>query len=113
MRRGVDLVSGGTDNHLMLADLRSLGITGKELEMRLDAVKITANRNTVPGDPEKPFVTSGLRIGTPAVTTRGCGEAEMDRIAECIWLAATDFENKKADILDTVRDITTQFPIYA
>ena len=113
MKRGVDLVSGGTDNHLMLADLRSLGITGKELETRLDEVQITANRNTVPGDPEKPFVTSGLRIGTPAVTTRGCGIPEMDRIAECIWLAATDFENRKADILATVKDITAHFPIYA
>ena len=113
LRRGVDLVSGGTDNHLMLLDLRNLHITGKDLEIRLESVNITTNRNTIPGDTEGPFVTSGLRIGTPAVTTRGCGKAEMDRIAECILLASKDFEGSRQYILDTIADITTRFPIYA
>ena len=88
---GVDLVSGGSDNHLLLLDLRSLHITGKELEHRLDEVYITANKNAIPNDPEKPFVTSGIRVGTPAVTTRGLDEADMEKIAEYIYLCATDF----------------------
>ena len=90
-KRGVDLVSGGTDNHLVLLDLRSLNITGKELEHRLDDVYITANKNSIPNDPEKPFVTSGLRLGTAAATSRGLDEEDMDKIAEFIYLAATDF----------------------
>lgn len=110
--RGINLVSGGTDNHLMLVDLRSVGITGKELEKRLDEVHITANKNAIPNDPEKPFVTSGVRLGTPAVTTRGMGVAEMDEIAECIYLCATDFENKKEEIAKHVADIVARFPLY-
>lgn len=110
--RGINLVSGGTDNHLMLVDLRSVGITGKELEKRLDEVHITANKNAIPNDPEKPFVTSGVRLGTPAVTTRGMGVAEMDEIAECIYLCATDFENKKEEIAAKVADIVARFPLY-
>ena len=109
---GVDLVSGGSDNHLLLLDLRSLHITGKELEHRLDEVYITANKNAIPNDPESPFVTSGMRIGTPAVTTRGFGAPEMLRIAEFIWQAATDFDNKANDIRRNVRDICVNFPIY-
>ncbi len=111
-KRGINLVSGGTDNHLMLVDLRSVGITGKELERRLDEVHITANKNAIPNDPEKPFVTSGVRLGTPAVTTRGMGIAEMDEIAECIYLCATDFENKKDEIANKVADIVARFPLY-
>lgn len=110
--RGINLVSGGTDNHLMLVDLRSVGITGKELERRLDEVHITANKNAIPNDPEKPFVTSGVRLGTPAVTTRGMGVAEMDEIAECIYLCATDFENKKDEIAAKVADMVARFPLY-
>lgn len=111
-KRGINLVSGGTDNHLMLVDLRSIGVTGKELERRLDEVHITANKNAIPNDPEKPFVTSGIRLGTPAVTTRGMGTAEMDEIAECIYLAATDFENKKEEITNRVASLVARFPLY-
>ena len=110
--QGFDLVSGGTDNHLMLIDLRKTGVTGKELQRRLDEVYITANKNAIPNDPESPFVTSGMRIGTPAVTTRGFGAPEMLRIAEFIWQAATDFDNKANDIRRNVRDICANFPIY-
>lgn len=110
--RGINLVSGGTDNHLMLCDLRSVGITGKELEHRLDEVHITANKNAVPNDPEKPFVTSGVRLGTPAVTTRGFTTEDMDKVAECIALAATDFENKKDYIAAEVAKLTAAHPIY-
>ncbi len=112
MKRGINLVSGGTDNHLMLVDLRSVGITGKELEHRLDDVYITANKNAIPNDPEKPFVTSGIRLGTAAVTTRGLGAAEMDKIAEFIYLAATDFENKKEEIRNGVNEICKAYPLY-
>lgn len=112
MKRGINLVSGGTDNHLMLVDLRSVGITGKELEHRLDDVYITANKNAIPNDPEKPFVTSGIRLGTAAVTTRGLGVAEMDKIAEFIYLAATDFENKKEEIRNGVNEICKAYPLY-
>ena len=111
-KQGFDLVSGGTDNHLMLIDLRKTGVTGKELQRRLDEVYITANKNAIPNDPESPFVTSGMRIGTPAVTTRGLGAPEMLRIAEFIWQAATDFDNKANDIRRNVRDICANFPIY-
>lgn len=111
-KQGFDLVSGGTDNHLMLIDLRKTGVTGKELQRRLDEVYITANKNAIPNDPESPFVTSGMRIGTPAVTTRGFSAPEMLRIAEFIWQAATDFDNKANDIRRNVRDICANFPIY-
>ena len=111
-KQGFDLVADGTDNHLMLIDLRKTGVTGKELQRRLDEVYITANKNAIPNDPESPFVTSGMRIGTPAVTTRGFGAPEMLRIAEFIWQAATDFDNKANDIRRNVRDICANFPIY-
>ena len=111
-KQGFDLVGGGTDNHLMLIDLRKTGVTGKELQRRLDEVYITANKNAIPNDPESPFVTSGMRIGTPAVTTRGFGAPEMLRIAEFIWQAATDFDNQANDIRRNVRDICANFPIY-
>ena len=109
---GVRLVSGGTDNHLMLIDLRGTGVTGKELQRRLDEVYITANKNAIPNDPESPFVTSGQRIGTPAVTTRGFGKPEMLHIAEFIWQAATDFDNKADEIRRNVFEICSRFPIY-
>ena len=109
---GVDLVSGGSDNHLLLLDLRSLHITGKELEHRLDEVYITANKNAIPNDPEKPFVTSGIRVGTPAVTTRGLDEADMEKIAEYIYLCATDFEGTADYIREGVNDICARYPLY-
>ncbi len=110
--RGINLVSGGTDNHLMLVDLRSTGITGKELERRLDEVYITANKNAIPNDPEKPFVTSGIRLGTAAVTSRGLNEEDMDKIAEFIFLCATDFENSAEKIKQGVNEICQRYPIY-
>lgn len=112
-KRGVNLVSGGTDNHLILCDLRSLGVTGKELEHRLDEVNITTNKNAIPNDPEKPFVTSGIRVGTAALTTRGLNEDDMDKIAELIYLAATDFEAKKDYIIACVAEICEKYPLYA
>lgn len=112
LSRGVNLVSGGTDNHLMLADLRSLNITGKELEKRLDSVYITANKNAIPNDPEKPFVTSGVRLGTAAVTTRGLKEADMDVIAECIHRTAVDFENQADAVRAMVTEICGKYPLY-
>lgn len=112
MNKGIDLVSGGTDNHLMLADLRKVGVTGKELQHRLDEVFITVNKNTIPNDPQSPFVTSGVRIGTPAVTSRGLKEAEMKDIAEFIYLAATDFDNKADYIRQGVEALTDRFPLY-
>lgn len=110
--QGLDLVSGGTDNHLMLLDLRRMGLTGKELERRLDEVNITANKNAVPNDPEKPFVTSGVRLGTPAVTSRGFKEEEMAVIARCIALAATDFDAQADAIRAMVADLTAKYPLY-
>lgn len=110
--RGVDMVSGGTDNHLILVDLRSLNITGKELEHRLDEVYITANKNAIPNDPQTPFVTSGIRLGTAAVTSRGLNEEDMDKIAEFIYLCATDFENSAEKIKAGVNDICRRYPIY-
>ncbi len=112
LKRGFNLVSGGTDNHLMLVDLRPFNITGKELEHRLDEVYITVNKNAIHNDPEKPFVTSGIRIGTPAVTTRGLGVEEMEKIAEYIYLAATDFENKADYIREGVTEICKKYPLY-
>lgn len=111
-KRGVKLVSGGTDNHLMLVDLRGTEITGKELQNRLDAVYITANKNTVPNEPLSPFVTSGVRLGTPAVTTRGFKEPEMDKIAGFIADAIFDFDNKADAIRAGVEEICKQFPLY-
>jgi glycine hydroxymethyltransferase len=112
LKRGFNLVSGGTDNHLMLVDLRPFSITGKELEHRLDEVYITVNKNAIHKDPEKKFVTSGIRIGTPAVTTRGLGVEEMDKIAEYIYLCCTDFENKADEIRAGVTEICKKFPLY-
>lgn len=110
--RGFNLVSNGSDNHLMLVDLQSFDITGKELEKRLDEVFITVNKNAVPNDPQSPFVTSGIRIGTPAVTTRGLVEEDMDKIAEFIYLAVTDFENKADEIRAGVTEICNKYPLY-
>ncbi len=113
VKRGMKLVSGGTDNHLSLIDLRDMGeLTGKELERRLDEVRITANKNKVPGDPRSPFQTSGLRVGSPAVTSRGFVEADMDQVAEYIALAATDFEAKAEYIRTGVEALTAKYPIY-
>ena len=105
-------VSGGTDNHLCLLDLRGTGVTGKELEARLDDVHITLNKNTVPNEPLSPFVTSGVRIGTPAATTRGLNTDDFDKIAEFIYLAVTDFENKKDYITKGVAEICAKYPLY-
>lgn len=110
--RGLNLVSGGTDNHLCLLDLRGTGVTGKELEARLDEVHITLNKNTVPNEPLSPFVTSGVRIGTPAATTRGLNTEDFDKIAEFIYLAVTDFENKKEYITNGVAEICAKYPLY-
>ena len=112
VREGLALVSGGTDNHLMTVDLRGTGVTGKELEARLDEVRITANKNTVPNDPASPFVTSGLRIGTPAVTTRGFGEAEMEAIARFIADTVFRFEETRQRTLQAVQAMTERFPLY-
>ncbi len=112
LREGFELVSGGTDNHLMLLKLVKDGITGKELEHRLDEVHITANKNTVPNDPQSPFVTSGLRIGTPAVTTRGFKEPEMEQIAKWIKETVVDFEASKDRISKEVQELCAKFPIY-
>ena len=110
--RGIKLVSGGTENHLMLLDLRDTGMTGRELEVNLDAVHITANKNAIPNDPQKPAYTSGLRVGTPAVTTRGFGLEEMDKIAGFIADTVYDFDNKKASIAEGVAELCAKFPIY-
>lgn len=110
--RGVKLVSGGTDNHLLLIDLTDENCTGKELEHNLDEVHITANKNTVPGEKRSPFVTSGVRVGTPAVTTRGMGPAEMKIIADCIADCIFDFEAKKDDIAARVAELSARFPLY-
>ena len=110
--RGVKLVSGGTDNHLLLIDLTDEDCTGKELEHNLDEVHITANKNTVPGEKRSPFVTSGVRIGTPAVTTRGMGPDEMKVIADCIADCVFDFANKKDEVARKVEELTKKFPLY-
>ena len=109
---GFRLVSGGTDNHLILIDLQNMNITGKELEKRLDEVYITANKNAIPNDPQSPFVTSGLRVGTPAVTTRGFKEEDMVKVAHFIKLAATDFENKADEIRAGVTELCSKYPSY-
>ena len=110
--RGVKLVSGGTDNHLLLIDLTDVDCTGKELEHNLDEVHITANKNTVPGEKRSPFVTSGVRVGTPAVTTRGMGPAEMKIIADCIADCIFDFEGKKDEVTARVAELVKKFPLY-
>ena len=112
MDKGLSIVSGGTDNHLMLLKLLDTGVTGKELEHRLDEVHITANKNTIPGDPQSPFVTSGVRLGTPAVTTRGFGEAEMALIAGWIHDTVYDFENSRERIAREVQELCAKYPIY-
>lgn len=110
--KGFRLVSGGTDNHLMLVDLTNLEVSGKELQNRCDEVNITLNRNAIPNDPRSPFVTSGVRIGTAAVTTRGFREEDMEPIADCIWRAATDFEDSQEEIRRTVAMLVKKYPIY-
>jgi glycine hydroxymethyltransferase len=112
INQGFDILTGGTDNHLMLVDLRNMDISGKELQNRCDEAYITLNKNTVPNDPRSPFVTSGVRIGTPAVTTRGLVESDMDKIAELIYLVATDFENKADYVRSEVTKICEKYPIY-
>ncbi len=112
VKKGFRLVSGGTDNHLMLVDLQPFNITGKELEKKLDEVYITVNKNAIPNDPQSPFITSGVRIGTPAVTSRGLVEEDMLKIAEYIYLAATDFENKADEIRAGVTEICNKYPLY-
>ncbi len=112
VEEGFRLVSGGTDNHLCLVDLRAMNITGKEMEKRLDEIHITVNKNAIPNDPESPFVTSGIRVGTPAVTTRGFGPAEMKTIAHLIKLAATDFENSADECRRQVAELCARFPLY-
>lgn len=112
MERGVKIVSGGTDNHLMLIDLSDSEVTGKQLEQMLDEVHITANKNTVPGEKRSPFVTSGVRVGTPSVTTRGLSEKEMVIIADCIADCIFDFENKKEEVAARVLELTHRFPLY-
>lgn len=112
LAQGFDLVSGGTDNHLMLVDLRPMNITGKELEHRLDEVYITANKNTIPNDPQSPFVTSGIRLGTPAVTTRGFTEDDMRETAKLIKLTATDFEASAEKIRERVTALCEKHPLY-
>ena len=112
IKAGFKLVSGGTDNHLMLIDLRPFGITGKEFERRLDEVHITVNKNAIPNDPESPFITSGIRVGTPAVTSRGFKEEEMIKIADWMKKIASDFENNKESVAKEVIELTKKFPIY-
>ena len=112
VNEGFNLVSGGTDNHLMLVDLRPFDITGKELEKRLDTVHITVNKNAIPDDPQSPFITSGVRIGTPAATTRGLGEDEMRIIGKLIKLTATEYEDKADYIRAEVAKICEKYPLY-
>jgi len=112
LEQGFSLVTGGTDNHLSLIDLRPAGITGRALQDRLDTVGITANKNAIPNDPEKPSVTSGLRVGTPAVTTRGFTEQDMREIAELIWLTATEYETRKGEISERAGALCKAHPIY-
>ena len=112
LKEGFNLVSGGTDNHLMLVDLRPMGITGKEFEARLDSVHITVNKNAIPNDPEKPFVTSGVRVGTPAVTSRGLNTEDMKTIAHLFGLTAKDYENSADKVRATVAELCKKYPLY-
>ena len=109
---GFDLVSGGTDNHLMLVDLRKGRITGRDMEHRLDEVNITVNKNTIPNDPEKPTVASGIRVGTPAVTTRGLNTEDMKVIAQLMWEVATNFEGNEAALRARVAELVAKYPLY-
>ena len=111
-KRGFQLVSGGTDNHLMLVDLRSFDITGKDFEKKLDEVYITVNKNAIPNDPQSPFITSGIRVGTPAVTTRGFGTEDMDVIAECMYRTASDFEGTQDEVRGMVESLCAKHPLY-
>jgi glycine hydroxymethyltransferase len=113
LRRGIRLVSGGTDTHLMLIDLRETGVTGKTMQLRLDEVNITCNKNGIPYDPEKPFVTSGIRLGTPAVPTRGMNEQDMDEIADLIHLALTGYDTAQDEIRTRVAALCARYPLYA
>ena len=110
--RGFRLISGGSDNHLVLLDLRNFGITGKDFEKKLDEVYITVNKNAIPNDPQSPFITSGVRVGTPAVTSRGFVETDMEMIAEFFYLTATDFENKADEIRAGVEALCAKYPLY-
>ena len=112
LERGFDLVTGGTDNHLMLADLRKKNITGKDLQIKLDEVHITVNKNAIPNDPQKPGVTSGVRIGTPACTTRGFTPEDMPVVADCIDKIATDYEANREAVLAAVAELVRKHPIY-
>ena len=111
-KRGIKIVSGGTDNHLMLVDLTSLNLTGKAAEKMLDEVHITCNKNTIPNDPQSPFVTSGIRLGTPAATTRGMNEEDMDQIAEAIAMTLKDFDANKEKAMAIVKSLTDKYPLY-
>ncbi len=111
-KRGLNIVSGGTDNHLMLVDLQNLGLTGKQAEKMLDEVHITCNKNTIPNDPQSPFVTSGIRLGTPAATTRGMNTEDMDQIAQAIAVTLKDFENGKDEAMAIVKALTDKYPLY-
>ena len=112
MEKGFNLVSGGTNNHLMLVDLQNMNVTGKELEKRLDTVYITVNKNAIPNDPQSPFITSGIRIGTPAVTSRGLKEEDMEIIADCIYKMATDYENTADEVRAAVNALCAKYPLY-
>ena len=112
LARGFQLVTGGTDNHLSLIDLRPMKVTGVEMQHRLDTVHITANKNAIPNDPEKPTVTSGLRVGTPAVTSRGFKEEDMEEVAELIYLTAADYETRKEEISARALALCGRYPIY-
>lgn len=112
MSRGFNIVSGGTDNHLMLVDLQNKGVTGKETEKLLDAANITCNKNTVPNDPASPFVTSGIRLGTPAVTSRGMDTADMDVIADAIAMLIDDVDANKVKAMELVKTLTSKYPLY-
>ena len=113
INEGFDILTGGTDNHLMLVDLRNMDISGKELQNRCDSAYITLNKNTVPNDPRSPFVTSGVRIGTPAVTTRGMKEDDMKEIAKLIHLVATDYDSKADYVRKQVVELCNKYPIYS
>ena len=111
MDRGIKIVSGGTDNHLMLVDLTNFGLTGKEVEKLLDSVNITANKNTIPNDPQSPFVTSGVRLGTPAVTSRGLNTADMDKVAEAIAIMIKNGESGAEQAKAIVKELTDKYPL--
>ncbi len=111
MDRAIKLVSGGTDNHLMLVDLTTYDLTGKAVEKLLDSVNITCNKNTIPNDPKSPFVTSGIRLGTPAITSRGFKEEDMDKVAECISRMIKEGESASQEVLQMVKELTNQYPL--